>query len=223
LCHQADGGVLFLDEVGELPLTLQPKLLRALQERTVRPVGGNEEVPFDARVVAATNVDLTRAVTAGHFRQDLFFRLAVLQIELPPLRDRDGDILALAQLFLRRCTRQGGRVVEGITTAAAQRLLSHRWPGNVRELQNCIEHAVVVTEGRRLGLRDLPASVRAAPSRARPGTTADDRLVTIADLERAHVLRVLAAVGRNHQEAARVLGIDRKTLYRKLRRYASEG
>jgi DNA-binding NtrC family response regulator len=221
MCQQADGGVLFLDEIGELPLKLQPKLLRALQERTVRPLGGSDEVPFDARVVAATNVDLTHAVADGRFRHDLFFRLAVIQIDVPPLRDRDGDVLPLAQTFLRRHAREGGKVVDGFTAAAAQRLLGHRWPGNVRELQNCIEHAVVVAEGRRLSVRDLPASVRAGHPRSRPTAAAGESLATLADVERAHVRRVLDAVGRNHQEAARVLGIDRKTLYRKLRRYAA--
>jgi DNA-binding NtrC family response regulator len=222
MCHQADGGVLFLDEVGELPVELQPKLLRALQERTVRPLGGNVEVPFDARVVAATNVDLGRAVAAGRFRQDLFFRLAVIQIELPPLRARDGDVLALAQTFLRRSVGRERKAVEGFTAAAAERLLGHAWPGNVRELQNCVEHAVVIAEGRRVGVRDLPASVRSGRPWTRPKAGAGEPLVALAALERAHVLRVLDAVGRNQQEAARVLGIDRKTLYRKLRRWASE-
>lgn len=224
LLLQADRGTIFFDEIGELPLELQPKLLRALQERRVRPVGGDVEIPFDARVVAATNRDLHGAVEEGRFRSDLFFRLEVLPVALPPLRSRGHDVLLLASEFLRRASGRCGRDVREISAPAAERLLSYPWPGNVRELENCIERAVALARFDRLVLEDLPERVREHRSE-HVIVTSDDpaELVPLEEVERRYVLRVLEAAGANKSLAARILGLDRKTLHRKLERFASRG
>ncbi|NMO21839.1 sigma-54-dependent Fis family transcriptional regulator [Pyxidicoccus fallax] len=216
---QANGGTLFLDEVGELPMTLQPKLLRALQERTVRPVGGDTEVPFDARIVAATNRDLELAVEEGRFREDLYYRLNVIGIELPPLRARGNDVLALSQRFIEQYAARTGKRVVGLSPAAAQRLLAYGWPGNVRELQNSIERAVALTSFEQLTVDDFPERVRNySQPKAVPENTDPSELVTLEEVERRYIHRVLEAVGGSRTLAARVLGVDRKTLYRKLER-----
>ncbi|QRK09654.1 sigma-54-dependent Fis family transcriptional regulator [Archangium violaceum] len=220
---KANGGTLFLDEVGEMPLTLQPKLLRALQERTVRPVGGDTEVPFDARIVAATNRDLELAVEEGRFREDLYYRLNVIGLELPPLRARGNDVLLLAQRFLEHFASRGGKRVVGLSPAAAQRLLAYTWPGNVRELQNCIERAVALTSYEQLTVEDLPERIRdyRAPSSTAQGNDVSE-LVSLEEMERRYIQRVLETVGGSRTLASRILGVDRKTLYRKLgRRYAA--
>ncbi|MDY7233191.1 sigma-54-dependent transcriptional regulator [Hyalangium rubrum] len=220
---EATGGTLFLDEVGELPLALQPKLLRALQERKVRPVGGNEEVEFDARIVAATNRDLELAVAEGRFREDLYYRLNVINIELPPLRARGNDALLLSQRFIEHFAARTGKRVVGLSPAAAQRLLTYGWPGNVRELQNCIERAVALTSFEQLTVEDLPERIRnySAP-RVVPEVADMSELVTLEEVERRYIQRVLEAVGGSRTLAARILGVDRKTLYRKLERRAEE-
>jgi len=220
LLRQAEGGTLFLDEIGELPLLLQPKLLRALQERTVRPVGGDAEVPFDARIITATNKDLEEAVEAGQFRQDLLFRINVVVVDLPPLRMRGNDILLLAQRFLTRFAARSGRAVRGLSPGAAQRLLHYRWPGNVRELQNCMERAVALAAFEELTVDDLPAALTASPERARltDDAATQEEYVTLAENERRYIARVLEAAGGNKSMAARILGVDRKTLWRKMDR-----
>ncbi len=216
---QANGGTLFLDEVGELPLALQPKLLRALQERRVRPVGGAAEFPFDARIVTATNRDLELAVEEGRFREDLYYRLNVIGLELPPLRTRGNDVLLLAQRFLEHFGARGGKRVVGLTPAVAQRLLAYAWPGNVRELQNCIERAVALTNDEQLTVEDLPEHIRDyRPATAQAETINPAELVTLEEMERRYIQRVLDAVGGSRTLAARTLGVDRKTLYRKLGR-----
>jgi two-component system, NtrC family, response regulator AtoC len=218
LLVEAHGGVVFLDEIGELPLSLQPKLLRALQERKVRPVGATAEVPFDARVIAATNRDLELAVEEGRFREDLFFRINVVNIHLPPLRARGNDVLLLAQRFLEQYARRAGKPVKGLSPAVAQKLLAYSWPGNVRELQNCIERAVALTQFELLAVDDLPERIRNYKS-SRVVLEAGDpsELVTLEELERRYIRRVLESVGGSRILAARILGVDRKTLYRKLR------
>ena len=218
LLVEAHGGMVFLDEIGELPLSLQPKLLRALQERTIRPVGGTTEVPFDARVIAATNRDLELAVEGERFREDLYFRINVINIHLPPLRTRGNDVLLLAQRFLEQYARKAGKPVKGLSPAVAQKLLAYAWPGNVRELQNCIERAVALTEYELLGVDDLPERIRNYKS-SRVVLEAGDpsELVTLEELERRYIRRVLESVGGSRILAARILGVDRKTLYRKLR------
>jgi two-component system response regulator HydG len=215
LLRQAEGGTLFLDEIGDMPLELQPKLLRALQERALRPVGSTQEFAFDVRLVAATNRDLTRAIQEGKFREDLYFRLNVLRIHLPALRERAGDVQELATHFLRRAS-NGSGVEYRLTPEAERRLLKYPWPGNVRELQNCIEAAVALASGGFVGVDELPTSVRASRS---PHWGPAEQNQSLEAVERRHILLVLDAVSWNKAEAARTLGIDRATLYRKLRRY----
>jgi two-component system response regulator HydG len=218
----ANGGTLFLDEIGELPMELQPKLLRALQERKVRPIGGNAEVPFNARIVAATNRDLETEVYEHRFREDLFYRINVVGITVPPLRSRGGDVLLLAQNFVERFAGRSGKPVKGISTAAAEKLMPYDWPGNVRELENCIERAVVLARYDQLTPEDLPERIRDHKN-GRLLICADtpEELVTVEELERRYVLKVLAMVGGNKSRAAQVLGLDRRTLYRRLERYES--
>ena len=220
LFAQAAGGTLFLDEIGDMPLPLQPKLLRALQERTYRPVGGNDEIPFDVRILAATNRDLEEAVENQTFRKDVYFRLNVVRVHLPPLRSRGNDVLLIAQALLERHAALSGRTVRGISSAVARKLLAYSWPGNVRELANCIERAVTLTRGDELVLDDLPDTVRSAATEPTRGGGVD--LIPLDDVERAHILHVLQAVGGNKTLAAKILGLERKTLYRKLERYEVE-
>jgi len=223
LFAQASGGTLFLDEIGELPLEMQPKLLRALQERTVRPVGGNEEIAFDARIVTATNRDLEAEVEVKRFREDLFYRINVVRIDAPALRDRGGDVLLLAQHFVQRFAARSGKQVRGVHAAAAERLVTYDWPGNVRELENCIERAVALLRFDEVTLDDLPEKVR--QYRADRLVFAMDDLaevLTIEELERRYIQRVLALVGGNKSRAADLLGLDRRTLYRRLDRYGGQ-
>ncbi|MBX3269202.1 MAG: sigma-54-dependent Fis family transcriptional regulator [Sandaracinaceae bacterium] len=218
---QADGGTLFLDEVGEMPAHMQSKLLRALQERRVRPVGADGEVPFDARIVAATNRDLLEAVERGAFREDLYFRLAVIELEVPPLRDRGGDVLPLADRILRGVAQRANKPIEGFDPEAARALLRYRWPGNVRELVNCVERAVALARFDRITVDDLPRRIREFEPQKHVLVSADDPgdLVPLEEVERRYILRVLDAVGGRRAQAAKILGLDRKTLYRKLERW----
>ncbi|MCI0570766.1 MAG: sigma-54 dependent transcriptional regulator [Myxococcaceae bacterium] len=221
LFAEAKGGTLFLDEVGELPLGLQPKLLRALQERRVRPVGASAEVPVDVRIVSATNVDLKRAVRERRFREDLYFRLNVLHIPLPPLRERGQDVLLLALRFLSQAARAMGRAVPTLSPEVARKLRAHDWPGNVRELQNCMERALLLCGGDILEVRDLPEPMRPAVRRevGSPAPAAVSSFPTLAEVEKRHILTVPEAVGGNKSTAAQLLGVDRRTLYRKLATY----
>jgi two-component system response regulator HydG len=220
---QADRGTLFLDEIGEIPTTLQPKLLRALEERAVRPVGGDAEIPFDVRVIAATNRDLESEIEAQRFREDLYYRLNVIQIEVPPLRARGTDILRLARHFVDEIAARSGKAVTGISRAAAERLLEYSWPGNVRELRNAMERAVALTRFDEIAVEDLPERIRSyRGSQMLVGGGDPTELATLETIERRYILHVLDAVGDNKSLAARVLGLDRKTLYRRLRRYRGE-
>jgi len=220
LFKQADGGTLFLDEIGDMPRALQPKLLRALQERTVRPVGGQNEIPVDVRIVAATNRDLESAIEEGRFREDLYFRINVVNIALPPLRARSGDVLLLAQHFLVQYAQRTGKAVKGIAAAAAEKLVGYSWPGNVRELQNCIERAVTLARFEEITVEDLTDKiVDYRPHYLVVGGDDPSELAPLEEVERRYVLRVLDAVSGNKSVAARILGIERKTLYRKLERY----
>jgi DNA-binding NtrC family response regulator len=220
----ASGGTLFLDEVADLPLSLQPKLLRALQERCVRPVGAEAEVAFDARIVAASNRDLEAAVQEGAFRADLAYRLDVLRVEVPPLRARGRDVLLLAQRFARRVADRAGSGVLGLSRAAAEKLLAYPWPGNVRELENCIERAVALARGEEIAVEDLPERIREhRPSHVLVASEDPSELVPLEVVERRYIARVLDAVGGNKTLAARILGLDRTTLYRKLGRANGDG
>jgi DNA-binding NtrC family response regulator len=214
---QASGGTVFLDEIGEMPMEMQPKLLRVLQERKVRPVGSEEELPVDTRVVCATNRDLEAEVESGRFREDLFYRVNVVGIRVPPLRERGSDILVLAQHFATRIAERTGKTPHSISPEAGRRMLDYDWPGNVRELENCIERAVALCRGAEISVDDLPEKVRAhEPSRMIVGGDDASDLVTLAEMERRYVRKVLGAVGGNKSQAARVLGIDRRSLYRRL-------
>ncbi len=214
------GGTLFLDEIGDLPLSLQPKLLRVLQERAIRPVGSDQEIPVDVRVMAATNHDLEALVEEKRFREDLFFRLNVIQVRMPPLRARGSDILLLAQHFLEHFAGRSGKRVSGISSSVAAKLLDYSWPGNVRELRNCIERAVALTPFEQLAVEDLPEKIRNY-SRSQVLLASDnpEELAPLAEVERRYILRVLEAAGNNKTQAARILGLDRKTLYRKLEQF----
>jgi two-component system response regulator HydG len=221
---QASGGTLFLDEIGEMPLSVQPKLLRALQERTIRPVGGDHEIPIDVRIIAATNQDLEACVENGRFREDLFYRINVVRIELPPLRARGSDVLLLAQQAVPRFARTMHKEVRGIAAPAAEKLLGYEWPGNVRELQNALESAVALTRFAEITVEDLPEKIRDYKS-SHVLVAADDpaELPTLDEVEKRYILRVMQTVHGNKALASRVLGLDRKTLYRKLERYGVAG
>jgi len=217
---EAGEGTLFLDEIGEIPMPLQPKLLRALEERRVRPVGGTREVPFDVRIIAATNRDLESAIEEKIFREDLFYRINVIQIEVPPLRARGTDILLLAHHFVKHFANRTGKEVVGVSDAAAEKLLSYSWPGNVRELRNAIERAVALTRFENLAVEDFPQKIRAYQSdQLVVGTHDPSELVSMEEIERRYILHVLKTVKGNRTLAARILKLDRKTLYRKLQQY----
>jgi two-component system response regulator HydG len=215
LVAAAAEGTLFLDEIGTMPLELQPKLLRTLQQRTWRAVGGTQERTMEARIIAATNTDLASAVARGAFRKDLFYRLDVASIHLPPLRDRAEDVGELFRHFLSTGAR--GRAIE-VSEEAVQRLTSYAWPGNVRELQNCVLAGLALTrDDGRIGFEELPSRIR--KDRAFRKSPPTSGTYSLGAVERAHIESVLMALAGNKAKAATVLGIDRSTLYRKLRRY----
>jgi two-component system response regulator HydG len=217
---EANGGTLFLDEIGELPLGLQPKLLRALQERKVRPVGGTNELGFDARLITATNKDLESAVEEGRFRGDLFYRIDVVHVPVPPLRSRGTDVLLLAQHFAQSFSSNFGKSVTGLSPAVGEKLIAYSWPGNVRELANAVERAVALTRSELLMVEDLPEKIRSSEKAPIAVSSFDPmELVPLEEIERRYILRVLETVRGNRTAAAHALGLDRKTLYRKLKSY----
>ena len=218
----ADGGTLFLDEIGELPLELQPKLLRALQDGEVKPVGGTSAIRVDARVIAATNRALDQQVKAGSFREDLYYRLAVITIEVPALRHRAGDIPLLARHFAEQAALRAERGRPHLTDAAVNYLASQPWPGNVRELENTIERAVILSSGDSLDVGDV-ASFRPATLPSGLTTFTGDHVPTLDELERTHILKVLELCEGQKTKAASMLGINRTTLWKKLRQYGIEG
>jgi DNA-binding NtrC family response regulator len=222
LFQEATGGTLFLDEVGEMPLEMQAKLLRALQERVVRPVGSDTEVAFDARIVTATHRDLEDDVAKRRFRQDLFYRINVVSINVPPLRERGSDVLKLASHFLQKSADRTTQNVRRLSPAVAERILVYDWPGNVRELENCIERAIALSRFEELTIEDLPERIRSY----RPDhfvMTADDveEIISLDELERRYIARALKLLNGNKARAAQLLGVDRRTLYRRLGKYAS--
>jgi two-component system, NtrC family, response regulator AtoC len=221
LFEAGHGGTVLLDEIGEVSLNTQAKLLRVLETQEVKAVGGNESIRVDVRLIAATNRDLRAEVAAGRFREDLFYRLNVVSIPLPPLRARREDIPALAHHFLRKYADANGKAIAGFAPEAMARLEAYPWPGNVRELENAIERAIAISGNPILLPDDLPAHV-AAPAAAPPGAggSAPAALVSLNELTRQHLARVLAASGGNKKRAAEILGVDRRTLYRMLQRYA---
>ena len=218
LLEAADSGSIFLDEIGDLPIDLQAKLLRALQEREIKPVGSTERVTISARVIAATNRDLEGAVRSGSFRQDLFFRLNVVQIKLPSLRERNTDIPLLVNAFLEKFTQTGTRI-NTISSDAMARLIAYDWPGNVRELENAIERAVALSSGPILQIADLPSNLQFGSSDRFPEK---DEMMPLEELERRAILRALRESGGDKLAAARLLGIGKTTLYRKLKQYGTQ-
>lgn len=217
---EANGGTLFLDEIGEVALAVQPKLLRALDQRTIRPVGADREVPIDVRVIAATHRDLESAVGENRFREDLLYRIAVITLNLPALRTRGADILLIAHKAVEEFAERMKRPVKGLSHPVAEKLLAYPWPGNVRELRNAIEHAVALTEFELITVEDLPERIRSyRKSHVILGAENPAELAPLEEVERRYILHVLDAAGGNRTNAAQILGLDRKTLYRKLRRY----
>ena len=215
LLEAAQGGTLFLDEIGDMPVDLQAKLLRALQEREVKPVGATERRPINVRVIAATNRDLESAIRAGTFRQDLYFRLNVVQIKLPALRERKNDIPFLVNAFLDKFS-DPARPARTVSEEAIRRLMAYDWPGNVRELENAIERAVALGSGPILHVGDLPSNLHYPASERLPEK---DELLPLEELERRAILRTLRETGGDKLAAARLLGIGKTTLYRKLKQY----
>ncbi|MCC7542610.1 MAG: sigma 54-interacting transcriptional regulator [Deltaproteobacteria bacterium] len=215
----ASGGTLLLDEIGETPKGAQVKLLRALEDHRVRPVGATEDVSIDVRVVAATHRDLGELARAGAFRRDLYYRLRVVPIEVPPLRERPDDILPLARAFIARTCRENACGPCSLSSDVLDALAAYPWPGNVRELENAIERAVVLAEGQpRIELGDLPPELRRISGERRAqGASPDDDSVTLAEVERRHILATLARMNGNRAATARVLGIGENTLWRKLK------
>jgi DNA-binding NtrC family response regulator len=215
----AHGGTLFLDEVGDISPKLQLDLLRVLEERRFQRVGGTESIDVDVRVVAATNRDLVKAVAEGKFREDLYYRLDVIPITLPPLRERREDIPLLVQHFLQRLSSELGRPIDGVSPEGMAALVAHGWPGNVRELRNVLERGAVVAKGKLVELEDLGLAAAAAPATAAAAAAVRAQPPSLEEVEKRHVAEVLAWSGGNVTQAARVLGIDRMTLYNKMKRY----
>ena len=223
LFEQAQGGTVLLDEIGELPTEMQPKLLRVLQERTVRPVGSSEEVPINTRVISATNRDLETEVDEGRFREDLYYRLNVVQIHVPPLRARGNDILLLAQHYIQQFAERLQRPVKGLTSDAAKAMLEYDWPGNVRQLQNSMERAVTLTRFDQITVEDLPEKIQTYRSERIDQVEVNaEHMLSLEELERRYIERVLRATNGNKTQAAKVLSLDRRTLYRKLERYEQQ-
>ena len=219
LFEAAKGGTLLLDEVAELPLPMQSKLLRVLQEREVRRVGENKTRAINVRVIAATHRDLAVEVKAGRFREDLFFRLRVIELQVPPLRQRPEDILPLARQALARAAAREKLPLKELSAEASRRVLAHPWPGNMRELLNAMERALVLSPGKRIEASDLPPDVKQAPAASR--TQGDHR--TLAEVEREVILSTLAAERGSRARTAERLAIGQATLFRKLKQYQAEG
>ena len=216
LFEEAQKGTLFLDEISELPLMLQAKILRAIQEKEIRRVGATKPISVDVRIIAATNLNLGEEVKSRRFREDLYYRLNVIELKLPPLRERREDIPLLVEAFLKKCGEVRGKEVKGVGEAALAMLMDYAWPGNVRELENVIERAVTLSRGDKISPDDLPAAVQGARGDRRVLDEAAERTLPLHELEKEYIKKVLEKTGGNKYQAAHALGIDRKTLYRKL-------
>ena len=220
--EQAQGGTLFLDEIGEIDQATQVKLLRFLGERTFERVGSNKTLTADVRVITATNRNLAEQVKEGSFREDLFFRLRVVEIRMPPLRDRKGDVPLLAQAFVKEFADENGKKVQGLGTDAMEALTNYSWPGNVRELRTAIEHAVVLSRGETIGFRDLPHNVRSGIGEGFSEPTFDSGDLTVKEAEKQLIIRALKETNGNRSAAAKKIGMSRRTLHRKLHTYQLE-
>ncbi len=217
LLELANGGTFFLDEVGNLTLNTQSKLLRAIQEREFKPVGGIQRIRVDVRIIAATNQNLREAIARKTFREDLFYRLSVVPIHLPPLREKKEDIPPLIQYFIQRYNRKRKKPITGITPAAMEMLVKHNWPGNVRELENSIERAMILEEGEMITPRSLPRFSWAET--LEKSAIHSPQLASLEELEKEHIAFVLKQTDGHKSRAAKILGIDRKTLYQKVQKY----
>lgn len=217
--HAADGGTLFLDEIGELPLEIQPKLLRLLQEKEYERLGENKTRQSNVRIITATNRDLKKCVADGTFREDLYYRINVISVELPPLRARASDLLEFAEDYLKHFSQQIGRDIKGFTEKAREVIKNHRWPGNLRELRNSIERATIMAQTSEIAAGDLPTATKIASTGEEAGVGGDQSFapgahISLEELEAEHIRRVVASVD-SLQDAASILGIDKATLYRK--------
>ncbi len=221
--EQAQGGTLFLDEIGEIDATIQIKLLRFLGERTFERVGSNKTLSADVRIIAATNKNLEELVKAGTFREDLYYRLRVMEILLPPLRDRKSDIPLLAQTFLKEFAKEMNKDVKDFTADALEALINYAWPGNVRELRSALERAVVLCRGDRISVRELPAALRADGGAAAPQRLLAQTNLTVEEAEKQLIIRALKEADGNRTKAAAKIGMSRRTLHRKLHEYHLEG
>ena len=221
LLEEAQGGTVFLDEINTLSQNLQVKLLRVLQERVVRRVGGRENITIDIRLVSASNLDLEEAVKRGEFRQDLFYRLSVVPVRLPDLKDRREDIPLLVNHFLQKFSQQHGEPMRRFSSEAMRVLMTHAWPGNVRELENAVEHALTMGSGDILTMDDLPSSVTSPERDIVEEATLDN--VSLAEVERRYIVKILDKMSGHQIKTAQILGIDRRTLYRRLRQYGYGG
>lgn len=219
----ANKGTIFLDEIGEIPQPIQAKLLRAIQEREIQRVGGDMPLPVDVRIIAATNKNLGDEVLAGRFREDLFYRLNVISIKAPPLRERREDIPELAKHFIGIYGKRNGKELKGLTPKAMDLLLNHDWPGNVRELENAIERSVILARGEYVTERELPMNMADSGPAAKAGQTANLSGMSLEEMERQAITETLSATGGNKSEAARRLGITRATLHNKLKKYDLPG
>ncbi|HET9846719.1 MAG TPA: sigma-54 dependent transcriptional regulator [Nitrospira sp.] len=216
LFEEAHKGTLFLDEISELPITLQAKLLRAIQEKEIRRIGATKPISVDVRIIAATNLNLAEEVKAKRFREDLYYRLNVIEVKLPPLRDRREDIPLLVDGFLKKCGEARGKEVKGVTESALAMLMDYMWPGNVRELENVVERAVTLSRREKIMPDDLPPIVQGALGDRRVLEEAAEKTLPLHEIEKEYIKKILEKTGGNKYQAAQVLGIDRKTLYRKL-------
>jgi two-component system, NtrC family, response regulator AlgB len=216
---QADGGTLFLDEIGEMPMEIQPKLLRLLQEKEYERVGETKTQRANVRVIAATNRDLSKAVQEGRFREDLFYRLNVIGVQLPALRERTGDLMNIARSYLRFFDAQCAKHLAGFTARAELAMMRYRWPGNLRELRNAVERAVILATGNEIDLEDLPDSLREHSGQPSDEGARVEAMMSLEEIAEEHIRRVLSRT-RSLGEAARILGIDQATLFRKRRKLA---
>ena len=216
LFEEAQKGTVFLDEISELPLLLQAKILRVIQEKEIRRVGATKPISVDVRIIAATNLNLNEEVKAKRFREDLYYRLNVIELKLPPLRERREDIPLLVDAFLKKCGEARGKEMKGVSESALAMLMDYAWPGNVRELENVIERAVTLSLGERISPDDLPPSVQGARGDRRVLDEAAEKTLPLHEIEKEYIKKILEKMGGNKYQAAHALGIDRKTLYRKL-------
>jgi DNA-binding NtrC family response regulator len=216
LFEEAQKGTVFLDEISELPLMLQAKILRVIQEKEIRRVGATKSTPVDVRIIAATNLNLNEEVKGKRFREDLYYRLNVIELKLPPLRERREDIPLLVDAFLKKCGEARGKEMKGVSESALAMLMDYAWPGNVRELENVIERAVTLSLGEKISPDDLPSGVQGSRGDRRVLDEAAEKTLPLHEIEKEYIKKILEKMGGNKYQAAHVLGIDRKTLYRKL-------